>query len=338
MAHIRKLDANRWQARYRGPDGREHARNFSRKVDAERFLTTVEGAKLRGDYIDPALARTPVHDWRAQHDQTTSVRPSTRATIDDYWRLYIGPWFDDLPIGTVDHVAVLSWLADLDGRDLSAATRNKALQTLNKVMGAAVDAGLITRNPCARVPHPKVSAGRCGSSRPTRSRAWPTRSTLATAPGSSSAPTRARVRARPRPSVGRVSTSSAAESRSPRRSSTSAVGCTSVPPRRERVIGRSRSRGRSSARSRSTWARGADPTSSSPHRREDLFDWVSSDAASGIRRPARPGWTACVRTTSDTPPSPYGSRPGRHRGRSRHVRGTRPSSRSWTAMGTSYRS
>ena len=53
MAHIRKLDANRWQARYRGPDGREHARSFSRKTDAERFLTSTEAAKLRGTYRDP---------------------------------------------------------------------------------------------------------------------------------------------------------------------------------------------------------------------------------------------------------------------------------------------
>jgi integrase len=156
VAHVRKLDGGKYQARYRGPDGREHARNFTRKTDADRFLTSTEAAKLRGDFIDPTLARTPVREWRAQHERTTSVRPSTRATIGDYWRLYVGPWFDDLPIGAVDHVAVLSWLADLNARGLSAATRSKALQTLNKVMGAAVDAGLIPRNPCARVPHPKV--------------------------------------------------------------------------------------------------------------------------------------------------------------------------------------
>ena len=57
MAHIRKLNTGRYQARYRGPDGREHARNFARKVDAERFLTTAEGAKLAGEWVDPRKGR-----------------------------------------------------------------------------------------------------------------------------------------------------------------------------------------------------------------------------------------------------------------------------------------
>lgn len=38
-----------WRARYRGPDGRERNRSFDRKVDADRFLTTVEADMLRGE-------------------------------------------------------------------------------------------------------------------------------------------------------------------------------------------------------------------------------------------------------------------------------------------------
>ena len=53
MAHIRKLNAGRYQARYRGPDGREHARNFGLKMEAERFLTRVEASKLNGGWTDP---------------------------------------------------------------------------------------------------------------------------------------------------------------------------------------------------------------------------------------------------------------------------------------------
>lgn len=35
MASIKKR-GDRWFARYRGPDGREHARRFDRKVDAQK--------------------------------------------------------------------------------------------------------------------------------------------------------------------------------------------------------------------------------------------------------------------------------------------------------------
>jgi hypothetical protein len=46
----------RWRARYRDPAGRERSKSFTRKVDAERFLVSIEDAKLRGAYV----ARPPV--------------------------------------------------------------------------------------------------------------------------------------------------------------------------------------------------------------------------------------------------------------------------------------
>ena len=53
MAHIRRHPnaKDRWQVRYLDPGGRERAKNFSRKSDAERFLHTVETDKLRGEWI-----------------------------------------------------------------------------------------------------------------------------------------------------------------------------------------------------------------------------------------------------------------------------------------------
>jgi integrase len=47
-------------------------------------------------------------------------------------------------------------VADLSGRELAPATVQKAYQLLGKVMGAAVDAGMIPHSPCRRVPLPKV--------------------------------------------------------------------------------------------------------------------------------------------------------------------------------------
>jgi hypothetical protein len=49
------------RAHYRTPNGAQRNKSFARKVDAERFLTTVESAKLSGSYVDPALGR--VGEW-----------------------------------------------------------------------------------------------------------------------------------------------------------------------------------------------------------------------------------------------------------------------------------
>jgi integrase len=47
-------------------------------------------------------------------------------------------------------------VAELSVGPLAPATVQKAYQLLGKVMGAAVDAGMLAQSPCRRVPLPKV--------------------------------------------------------------------------------------------------------------------------------------------------------------------------------------
>ena len=47
-------------------------------------------------------------------------------------------------------------MAELSAGPLPPATVQKAYQLLGKVMGAAVDAGMLAQSPCRRVPLPKV--------------------------------------------------------------------------------------------------------------------------------------------------------------------------------------
>ena len=46
--------------RYRDEHGKEHARHFKRKVDAQRWLDEVTAAVQTGTYVDPKRARTTV--------------------------------------------------------------------------------------------------------------------------------------------------------------------------------------------------------------------------------------------------------------------------------------
>jgi hypothetical protein len=47
-------------------------------------------------------------------------------------------------------------VAELSARGLAPATVQKSYQLLGKVMGAAVDAGMLAQSPCRRVPLPEV--------------------------------------------------------------------------------------------------------------------------------------------------------------------------------------
>jgi len=63
MGNIQRRPNGQWRARYRDPAGRERARHFRRRLDAERWLASVENAKHRGEWIDPALSRITVGEW-----------------------------------------------------------------------------------------------------------------------------------------------------------------------------------------------------------------------------------------------------------------------------------
>ena len=56
MGSVQKRPDGQWRARYRDPAGKEHARHFDRKLDAQRWVDAQETAKTRGEWIDPALA------------------------------------------------------------------------------------------------------------------------------------------------------------------------------------------------------------------------------------------------------------------------------------------
>ena len=78
MGHIQKRGDRKYQARWVDPDGRERAQTFTRKIDAERHLASVEGAKLQGTYVDRSNAVT-VSEYARQWAATRPHRESTAA-------------------------------------------------------------------------------------------------------------------------------------------------------------------------------------------------------------------------------------------------------------------
>ncbi len=53
----RQVRAVVYRARYRDEGGREHARHFQRKVDAQRWLDEVTAAVVTGQYVDPKAGK-----------------------------------------------------------------------------------------------------------------------------------------------------------------------------------------------------------------------------------------------------------------------------------------
>lgn len=147
-----------WQARWRDPAGIDRSKNFSRKVDANRYLISLESDKLRGRYADPRLGRTRVAGWMLEWQATrANLSPQTRLRDEASIRNHVLPTFGTVPIGQIQPVHVARWVADLDANGLAPATTRKAYQLLAAALSDAVDNGFIPLSPCRNVKLPKLT-------------------------------------------------------------------------------------------------------------------------------------------------------------------------------------
>ncbi|MDC7122380.1 site-specific integrase [Cellulomonas fimi] len=137
----------RWQARWEDPTTRrERTAAFERKPDAERHVVAMESAKARGVYIDPAAGRITVAQFAAQWQAAQPYGPSSATQRDVHLRRHILPTLGHQPLAAVTPSMVKAWLRGLTG---SEASKRQQLKTLNQMLGAAVDDGVIPRNPAA---------------------------------------------------------------------------------------------------------------------------------------------------------------------------------------------
>ena len=157
MAWVRKAPSGKWQARWRDPGGRERVRTFRLKGEAEKFLSTIEAAKVRGSYVDPSLGRVSFGAYTEEFlASAVDLRPSTRATYETEYRLYLKPALGSVPIASVRPQDLRALVADLTDRGVGARTVQLTHQVASRVLRQAVEDGLIPANPASRVKTPST--------------------------------------------------------------------------------------------------------------------------------------------------------------------------------------
>lgn len=62
MAYNQKR-RGKYRARFSDPLGNVQSRTFVRKADADRFLRQIDADRLRGQWVDPRNADTPLAAW-----------------------------------------------------------------------------------------------------------------------------------------------------------------------------------------------------------------------------------------------------------------------------------
>jgi len=121
MASIEQRTRNgrvRWYMRYRDPNGQQRTKTFDRKIDAERYLTTIESSKLTGSYIDPAAARLNLWPWaQGWLNGQTHLKPSTRERYAGILRAHIVPRWGSTRLSDINHSAVQAWCPNCRRQD-----------------------------------------------------------------------------------------------------------------------------------------------------------------------------------------------------------------------------
>ena len=164
MASIDKVSKG-WRARWRSPEGRSRSRTFARKVDAKRFLTTIDSAKLAGAYVDPSLGRRTFGDY-ASSWLTTKVDVTSRTRINVEGRLqnHIFPVLGAIPLASIrpEDIRILVATLVTDKR-LAPSTVKAVYLTTSQVLETAEIDGLIGRSPCRGVKLQSPRVRKCRS-------------------------------------------------------------------------------------------------------------------------------------------------------------------------------
>ncbi|MGH3495325.1 MAG: tyrosine-type recombinase/integrase, partial [Sciscionella sp.] len=158
MSSIEKRERNgraRWYVRYRDPRGEQRTKVFDRKVDAERYLTNVESAKLSGSYVDPKRAAVTVGAFAARRKSAQGhLKPSTRERYAGLLREHVEPRWSSVRLAEVSHADIQAWVSELAERR-SASAAIKAHRVLSLVLALAVRDGRLVRNPAEHVGLPR---------------------------------------------------------------------------------------------------------------------------------------------------------------------------------------
>lgn len=138
-----------WQARYRDPAGKQRAKNFPTKKQADAFLDETRTAVRSRTYHDPKRGEITLGAWWELWWPGQGGRIRTRNRKQSNWSAHIAPKWRDVPLNSMEHMAIQSWLTrDVKGHE----SQRKVLELLRAMLADAVrDNRRIPFNPAAEV-------------------------------------------------------------------------------------------------------------------------------------------------------------------------------------------
>lgn len=163
MASISKRENGQWRARYRDASGKEHARHFERKVDAQRWLDETTASIVTGAYVDPKAGRVTFKNYAEAWRVIQVHRPTTQGHHELVLRRYAYPTLGARPLSSILPSDIQAWVKRLEAGDpktgqapLAPATVGVAHSIVSSVFRAAIRDRRLVGNPCDATRLPKT--------------------------------------------------------------------------------------------------------------------------------------------------------------------------------------
>lgn len=144
---IRKLPSDRYQARYWHLGKQVAAEHtYVNKIDARRWLSTVEADMVRGDWIDPDAGKITFGEYSNWWLDQRPVRPRTKQIYEGQLK-HIVPTFACVSLRDIRPIDVRGWHGQLSRGPLHQNTIAKIYRLFRTIMSTAVEDDLLRQNP-----------------------------------------------------------------------------------------------------------------------------------------------------------------------------------------------
>jgi integrase len=152
MASIKRRPNGQWRARYRDDAGREHARHFARRADAQRWLDDETAGLVRGDWIDPRHGKITFAEWFAEW---SARQVWAHGTLEAAERAAGSVTFRDVPMRKILRSHVEAWVKVMS-TTLAVSTTRMRYNYVHMAFRAAVRDKVIREAPSDGVALPKL--------------------------------------------------------------------------------------------------------------------------------------------------------------------------------------
>nr|WP_254391055.1 site-specific integrase [Streptomyces buecherae] len=155
MANIQKRPNGKWRARYCDLNGKEHARQVERKLDAQCWLGEDTASMVTGQYVDPRVGRVTFEKYPEKRESSFIASEAGERISDNALRLHLLPAPGARSIATIrrnDVQVLFKHLYD----QLGPGSAQNVYDVLVRVMTAAVDDKVIASSLCRRITLPAM--------------------------------------------------------------------------------------------------------------------------------------------------------------------------------------